>query len=659
MNDDDCHDRFGEDSSNEQDASLGRHSRDKSSSTSGTSNSSSIEMLSTEHVNGAEQISAANKNDEMVCHIIHHQIMNKLMACTKSYKALELSKLLGIPKAIINHALYSLKRRGKIKCTTETPPLWAYDRESGDALDSEKCVINLLTLKASPMSSHSIAWELNEPKAVTNRILYDLERIGKVERLQISPPIWIIKSQILRGEGQQRNELDTRADGRSGNKRKRVEDESIARNESISLIPDVMGQEKRNFDSKEGNCSSRQEAASVLLKDNQNMHSCSQKGDVDPELSQQIANAVWEKYNTLHPTTGGKVILAGYALRTSAGAEDEALEVIALGTGTKALPGNKYCLTGSVVHDCHAEIIARRSLLRWLYKQLVTANEPHSYAIRNGEEGMPFKLRPFELWLYISQAPCGDAAVFSLQDPVPVTVPSFTTRNHGMFRTKNEAYQGGVIVKDGDLAVQSFDGLQLGNRSKCLTCSDKLAKRCLVGVQGALLSQLMKPLYMNGIVIGDVFSHSHVARALCCRSEKALGTSICGGLSSTYALHHPKVGHCPIKITRCEQIGRNHCKTSINWATGDEDVEIVDPTTGMTGMLNNKDTARISRISKKVIFRTFLRLRKPSSRLTYKESKAESTEYQQLKEAWVDAMKKRFKTNWLRKPSEVEDFYNL
>jgi predicted transcriptional regulator len=592
---------------------------------------------------------ATNDDEQASCHSIQLQILNKLMSCTKSFKAIELSKLLGIPKATLNNALYSLRRRGKIKCTTGSPPLWAYDQESGGVVDSEKGVLNLLTTKASPMSSHSIAWELNISKAVANRIMYDLERIGKVERLQISPPIWITKRQIFPGsEGQQRNEIDIPADGIRSKKRRRVEDEGIFQNKSSAITSDAAGKEKR--DSNEENNNSQQEETSLLLKNNQNVHSCNQKGDVDPDSSKKIANAVWKKYKALHPSDD-KVILAGYVLRTRVAAKNETLEVIALGTGTKALPGNNYCLTGSVVHDCHAEIIARRSLMRWIYKQIATADEPQSYAIKNADEGKPFKLRASELWLYISQAPCGDAAVFSRNDPTPVTVPCYTTHNHGMFRTKTEAQNGGnVNVKYS--VVQSFDGLQLGNRSKCLTCSDKLAKRCFVGVQGALLSQLIPPLYMSGIVIGDVFSHSHVARALCCRSEKALRNY--GGLSPIYSLHHPKIGHWPIKITRIEQIGTNKNKWSINWAWGDNDVEILDAT---TGKLQNKGT---SRLSKKALFPIFLRLckRKPSSRSTYKESKSQSTEYQHSKNIWIDAMSKTFETSWTRKPSEVEDFYD-
>jgi len=49
------------------------------------------------------------------------------------------------------------------------------------------------------------------------------------------------------------------------------------------------------------------------------------------------------------------------------------------------------------------------------------------------------------------------------------------------------------MVSGQDQVVQSFDGLQLGNRALCHSCSDKIAKRCVIGVQGALLAQLIPP----------------------------------------------------------------------------------------------------------------------------------------------------------------------
>lgn len=54
----------------------------------------------------------------------------------------------------------------------------------------------------------------------------------------------------------------------------------------------------------------------------------------------------------------------------STGTDVKEAQVICVSTGTKCINGEYMSDRGLALNDCHAEIIARRSLIRYLYTQL-------------------------------------------------------------------------------------------------------------------------------------------------------------------------------------------------------------------------------------------------------------------------------------------------
>lgn len=54
----------------------------------------------------------------------------------------------------------------------------------------------------------------------------------------------------------------------------------------------------------------------------------------------------------------------------TAGTDVKEAQVICVSTGTKCINGEYMSDRGLALNDCHAEIIARRSLLRYLYMEL-------------------------------------------------------------------------------------------------------------------------------------------------------------------------------------------------------------------------------------------------------------------------------------------------
>ena len=547
---------------------------------------------------------------------IKQQVLRKIIVTTIPLTALSLSKFLDVQKTLINSALYELAQRGDIQKGHETPPQWTYNRSNHKVNENKENIWNLLMRKGC-MSSHSIAWELNENMKTVNRILYELEKDQKLERVQLSPPIWKVRNN-------QSNSVNTNS--------------VISSKQMIA----------KHIDSRESHCTTQSKKLKSIHRVSHVM--------VNKELSRDVAGAVWKAYeHHCEDTLQKDVILAGFVMREKFPdtKKKDTYTVIALGTGTKSVAGDKYSLEGTVVHDCHAEIVARRSLIRWIYRQISNAGKLHSFAVKTGKgSNTPYKLLPFELWLYCSQTPCGDAAVFSRSDPQPANVPCFTTTKHGVFRLKPEAGLPGLPAHVNEVE-QSFDRWQLGHKSYCHTCSDKLAKWSVVGVQGALLAQLIPPLYTNGIVISEVFAEGHATRAICCRSDKALEKNPISIHSPTspYALHHPKIGHWPLQQSRIKQSRTTKNNLSMNWALGDKHTEVLNATTGRT---NGKYL--FSRISKKALFRSFQSLQTISPEATYKEIKSQAEAYHSVQGSWKKAMISLYGGKWAQKPSEVDDF---
>ncbi|XP_039768722.1 double-stranded RNA-specific editase 1 isoform X5 [Ornithorhynchus anatinus] len=200
-------------------------------------------------------------------------------------------------------------------------------------------------------------------------------------------------------------------------------------------------------------------------------------------LADAVARLVIDKFSDLtdnftSPHARRKV-LAGIVMTTGTDVKDA--QVISVSTGTKCINGEYMSDRGLALNDCHAEIISRRSLLRYLYTQLdlfLSNRDDQHKSIFTKSERIGFKLKDnVQFHLYISTSPCGDARIFSpheaIQEDQSDRHPNRKAR--GQLRTKIESGEGTIPVRS-TATIQTWDGVLQGERLLTMSCSDKIAR---------------------------------------------------------------------------------------------------------------------------------------------------------------------------------------
>ncbi|CAL1539601.1 unnamed protein product [Lymnaea stagnalis] len=430
----------------------------------------------------------------------------------------------------------------------------------------------------------------------------------------------------------------------------------------------------------------------------------------DPQvLADHVAQLVFNKFGELTDnfTTpyARRKVLAGIVMTT--GASGDPGQVICVGTGTKCINGEYLSAEGKGVNDCHAEVICRRLLLRYLYDQLALHLSPATAADQSILVEMPeggYQLKEgIKFHLYISTAPCGDTRIFSpheksnsgkkVKEPSESATVAMDTagdnsaaelegcsekppvkkeqdngaansgidlegvadkhpnrRARGLLRTKIESGEGTIPVKVSG-TIQTWDGVLQGERLLTMSCSDKITKWNVVGLQGSLLSHFIKPVYLSSIIVGSWYHSDHMVRGVYGRvSHMKLP-------SPTYRLNKPFLSG--ISSPECRQPGKTP-NFSVNWFIGEENMEVINPTTGKT------DTGGISRLCKQAMFRNFLNLYGKIGSLSsqgvvdaprlYSEAKAAVMEYQLTKQSLISAFQQANLGVWVKKPHEHDEF---
>ncbi|XP_023716854.1 double-stranded RNA-specific editase Adar isoform X3 [Cryptotermes secundus] len=376
-------------------------------------------------------------------------------------------------------------------------------------------------------------------------------------------------------------------------------------------------------------------------------------------LADHIARLVISKFTALiegQPMHSRRKVLAGIVMTTGPQMEDA--KVISVATGTKCINGEHMSVQGASLNDTHAEIIARRCLCDFMYSQLELHINPETseqsiFVPRPDSKGYRLK-ENIKFHLYINTAPCGDARIFSPHEAVTQddSIDKHPNRKaRGQLRTKIESGEGTIPVKSSD-GIQTWDGVLQGQRLLTMSCSDKIARWNVVGVQGALLSHYVEPIYLESIVLGSLFHPSHMYRAVCGRIETTIQ-----GLPPPYRLNKPLMSLITSPEVRQPGKAPNY---SVNWTTGQEGPEIINSVTG------KDDQGVASRLSKQGLFRRFLNLMGRIGSITgltfkscprqYSDAKEAVQDYKMAKEQLVLAFHKAELGTWLKKPIEQDQF---
>ncbi|KAG7272013.1 hypothetical protein CRUP_004172 [Coryphaenoides rupestris] len=312
----------------------------------------------------------------------------------------------------------------------------------------------------------------------------------------------------------------------------------------------------------------------------------------------------------------------------TAGGPCQHYSVVALGSGQSS-SSKRLCYNGTMVQDCNAIAIARRSLKRYLYKQLLVFFDPKS------REGSIFERCVGSRYLQLK--PKTYLHLYSNQ------LPDSCTQNLNFPRYS----VGGVSLRlqyhiDGkEILSSSLDPSIWGAMVCCVMASSKLCRWEATGLQGGAAQPLHpSPLhYQHGGRAGfrSAGSKSHSAGDVCNIINKLLDGAWSQQLVAPYRKQDILVqwGDRVASVVPLE----SQQTLSLNWCVGDQEVEVLDGASGyiIDGSPSLSGPGFSSRLCKRALYSYFDYVAQRASFTflmelpTYSQAKMDAHPYQRAK----------------------------